>query len=79
MKALYCVRDVVSDTYSDPIATVSQPVLIRSLKDVEYYKKHATDFQLFQCGDYDERTGCLNAYEQPRFVMSFQEIFRDEA
>lgn len=86
MKKLYSFYDRVAEAYSEPISDVGEtPVIVRGLKECldnpsfdAPWKKYIEDTALYCLGEFEEITGCVVGYEQPKFLFNLTSLLKGE-
>lgn len=73
------VRDIKADNFSPPFLAPNVASGIRSFTDVatnpqSSVNKHPEDFQLFELGDFDERTAAFDLRPQPVFLANATDV-----
>ena len=79
MQKLYVIRDTKMLTYRNPVACPNVAVMTRELTEVANnpespFSKHATDYELYEIGEFDEKTGLIIGQEQPVFILTLSEL-----
>lgn len=72
---LYAVHDKAVNAFLPPFAARARGEAMRSFVDActdsrHTFNKHADDYVLYELGHFDENTGLLKPYDDPRRVMS---------
>ena len=76
---LYSIRDTKMNTYNAPVGSPNVAVITRDLTEIvnnpeHRWSKHASDFELFEVAEYDEKTGVITAPEKPDFILTLSEL-----
>lgn len=71
------VRDCKMEAYNAPFTVATVGAAIRSFTDAVNDKdnkgdiaKHAKDFDLFHLGTYDDETGKIECFDQPKHILN---------
>lgn len=80
---LFSVYDKKAAAYGSLIAVPAVGVAVRSFSDVVLDKstvfgKHPSDYDLYELGVYDQRSGKIKSLNEPLFVISGSSITIDE-
>lgn len=76
---IFALRDQKTDAFMNPIAMQTPGQLVRNLQDEMNKDKdgllnqHASDFELFEVGDFDTETGTLTGHA-PKSVILLQDL-----
>lgn len=75
MSVIVAVRDLKASAFVHPHLQVSDGVAVRAFSDAVLDKNsavsaHPQDYQLFHCGDFDDRTGIVTAALTPELLAS---------
>lgn len=76
---LYSIRDTKMLTYAPPVPAPNIAVLTRDLTEIvnnpeHKFSKHATDFELFELGTYNDTNGQITPYDKPNFILTLSEL-----
>lgn len=79
MLNIYTIRDKKVGTYFPPTYNAHLASLQRALQEVcndpqHNFHKHASDFELYELGKFDENTGEILAHEKPLFLQNLTEF-----
>lgn len=71
---LFALRDVKAGVYQVPFAFANDAVALRAVKDMledarEGIGRHASDYEVFCVGLYDQETGSITGLDKPEFVV----------
>lgn len=76
MKQIMAVRDMKVEAFMDPMTLPAVGAAIRAFTDAvngdknSDIAKHPADFDLFHLGTYDEMTGKIVVFDQPKHVIN---------
>ena len=77
---IYAIRDIKTDAYLKPFFVQNDEVAIRaistSLHEVSELSQHASDYQVFCLGTYDDNAGTMDSVK-PRHVAHVDAIQRE--
>lgn len=76
---IYAIKDKAANAYLQPIFSVNENTVIRSLKasltDPNHnFRMHASDYSLYYLGLFDDSTGVLVPLQEPVFVVNCETI-----
>lgn len=72
---IMAVRDIKMEAYNAPFTVAKVGAAIRSFTDAVNSKegdiaKHAKDFDLFHLGTYNDETGLIESFDQPKHILN---------
>ncbi|WNK14633.1 MAG: nonstructural protein [Microvirus sp.] len=73
---IMAVRDSIMEAYNAPFATATVGAAIRSFTDAVNdtgkgdIAKHAKDFDLFHLGTYDDNSGKITTFDNPKHIIN---------
>jgi len=75
IKKIFALRDQKIETFNQPIFLHTQGEAIRTLTDEtknaqSLFNKHATDFDLYELGTYDDQNASFTLHPQPLLVIN---------
>lgn len=82
-QVIIAVRDSKADAFGRPFFVASAGVGIRSFDDEvnrrdpeNQMNNHPSDFALYQLGEYDDSTGIIECYPQPKLLIQADQVLK---